>query len=164
MLGLELERAIREAWLNLRGKILNDPQELQRRLARRRMKSLTRPPRAWCIAIRASDRRITPAHWVISPEHAMDLDHPAHSYEAIWGGAWEWFSRMFPDEFEQTVVRRPVFKWMGSGRGAKGRRGEWANGRSGERPPEIYKDEMQHIGWVWVCPKCKREVRKIYYP
>src|SRR2546430_17633054 len=83
MLGLELERAIPEAWLRLRGRILSDPQELQSRLARRRMKSLTRPPRAWCIAIRASDRRITAAHWVISPEHAMDLDHPAHPYEPI---------------------------------------------------------------------------------
>src|SRR3989440_11038927 len=83
MLGRELERGIREAWLRLRGKILSDPQELQRRLARRRMKSLTRPPRAWCVAVRASDRRITPAHWVISPEHAMDLDHPEHPYEPI---------------------------------------------------------------------------------
>src|SRR5205823_7395619 len=83
MLGEEIDRAIREAWLRLRGKILSDPDELQRRLARRRMKTLTQPPRAWCIAIRASDRRITPAHWVISPEHAMDLDHPAHPYEPI---------------------------------------------------------------------------------
>src|SRR5712671_4416797 len=82
-LALELERNTREAWLRLRGKILSDPHELARRLARRRKKTLTQPPRAWCIAIRASDRRITPAHWVISPEHAMDLDHPAHPYEPI---------------------------------------------------------------------------------
>src|SRR5436190_1791634 len=83
MLGRELERGIREAWLRLRGKILSDPDELRRRLARRRSKSLTRPPRAWCIAIRASDRRITPAHWVIFPEHALDLDHPEHPYQPI---------------------------------------------------------------------------------
>src|SRR5258705_8916185 len=82
-LGEELERNIRDAWLRLRGKILSDPQELARRLARRRKRSLTKPPRAWCIAVRASDRRITPAHWVISPEHAMDLDHPLHPYEPI---------------------------------------------------------------------------------
>ena len=25
-------------------------------------------------------------------------------------------------------------------------------------------DEMQHIGWVWVCPSCGKEVRVIYYP
>src|SRR5256885_10564064 len=83
LLGEELERNIRETWLKLRAKILSDPQDLSRRLARRRKKTLTQPPRAWCIAIRASDRRITPAHWVISPEHAMDLDHPAHPYEPI---------------------------------------------------------------------------------
>src|SRR5881397_3415941 len=83
MLGEDLERAICDAWLRLRKKILSDPQELHRRLARRRMKSLTRPPRAWCIAIRASDRRITPAHWIITPEHALDLDHPLHPYEPI---------------------------------------------------------------------------------
>ena len=82
-MGEELERNICEAWLRLRGKILSDPQELAGRLARRRNKSLTRPPRAWCVAIRASDRRITAAHWVISPEHAMDLDHPGHPYEPI---------------------------------------------------------------------------------
>src|SRR5215212_8080298 len=79
----ELERNIRDTWLRLRGKILSDPAELQKRLARRRNKTLTQPPRAWCIAIRASDRRITPAHWVISPEHAMDLNHPEHPYEPI---------------------------------------------------------------------------------
>src|SRR5258705_8109953 len=83
MLGEDLERAISAAWLGLRNKILSDPIELQRRLARRRMKSLTRPPRAWCIAVRASDRRITPAHWVIFPEHAMELDHEEHPYEPI---------------------------------------------------------------------------------
>src|SRR5258705_205411 len=42
-----------------------------------------RPQRAWCIAIRASNRRITAAHWVIWPEHAMDLGHPEHPYEPI---------------------------------------------------------------------------------
>src|SRR5882672_10702283 len=83
MLGEDLERAIRDAWLRIRQSILSDPQKLHRRLARRRMKSLTRPLRPWCLAIRASDRRITPAHWVIYPEHAMDLDHPEHAYEPI---------------------------------------------------------------------------------
>src|SRR5438045_2848265 len=83
MLGEELERNIRDAWLRVRAHILSDPQELQRRLARRRMRSLTRPPRAWCICIRASDRRITPAHWVMVPEHAMELMHEEHPYEPI---------------------------------------------------------------------------------
>src|SRR5438093_11892088 len=83
MLSLEVERAIRQSWLRVRNQILSDPQELHRRLARRRLKTLARPPRAWCIAIRASDRRITPTHWIITPEHAMDLNHPEHPYEPI---------------------------------------------------------------------------------
>src|SRR5438105_772563 len=82
-LGEELERNICDAWLRLRKQILSDPQELQRRLARRRGKSLGRPPRAWCLAIRASDRRITAAHWILTPEHAMALNHPEHPYEPI---------------------------------------------------------------------------------
>src|ERR1043165_5084755 len=83
MLGAQIERAIDDAWARVRREIIADPDELLRRLARRRQKSLTRPPRAWCIAIRASDRRITPAHWVIFPEHAMDLNHPHHPYKPI---------------------------------------------------------------------------------
>src|SRR3954469_21069686 len=79
----DVDRLILETWEKLGPKILNDPHELQKRLARRRTPTLTRPPRAWCIAIRASDRRITPAHWVIVPEHAMDLNHPLHPYEPI---------------------------------------------------------------------------------
>src|SRR5438128_9206740 len=79
----DVDRLILEAWEQLKPKILADPQELARRLARRRLAVLTRPVRAWCLAVRASDTRITPAHWVISPEHAMDLNHPDHPYEPI---------------------------------------------------------------------------------
>src|SRR6266850_2223119 len=99
MVGLEVQRSVREAWVRLRGKILSDPDELQRRLARRRSKSLTCPPRAWCIAIRASDRRITPAHWVIFPEHALDLDHPEHPYQPI--------------EHEVTIQRHAIRRYCG---------------------------------------------------
>src|SRR5438445_1934118 len=79
----DVERLILEAWENLGPKIMADPQELAKRLARRRMAILTRPVRAWCVAVRASDTRITPAHWVIVPEHALDLNHPEHPYEPI---------------------------------------------------------------------------------
>src|SRR5439155_411453 len=79
----DVARLVLEAWEKLGPKIMADPEELQRRLARRRSALLTRPQRAWCLCVRASDRRITPAHWVISPEHALDLNHPAHPYEPI---------------------------------------------------------------------------------
>jgi DNA-binding NarL/FixJ family response regulator len=83
MLGEDLERAIVEAWLRVRDEILADPDELRRRLARRRMKSLTRPPRAWCIALRASDRRINLANAMITPEHAISKYSLEHPYEVI---------------------------------------------------------------------------------
>jgi hypothetical protein len=38
--------------------------------------------------------------------------------------------------------------------------GGWEEGRWEEN----YRDEMQLIGWRWVCPGCKKEVRTIYYP
>src|SRR6266850_2190795 len=79
----DVDRLILEAWEKLGPKIMNDAEELAKRLARRRSALLTRPPRAWCLAVRASDRRITPAHWIITPEHAMDLNHPEHPYEPI---------------------------------------------------------------------------------
>src|SRR3954470_7240311 len=79
----DLELALLEAWRRLSPRLLADPTELAKRLARRRSALLTRPPRAWCLALRASDRRITAAHWLLTPEHALDLDHPEHPYEPI---------------------------------------------------------------------------------
>src|SRR5580765_4919212 len=79
----DVARLVLEAWEKLGPGIMGDCDELKRRLARRRRAILTRPPRAWCLAVRACDRRITPAHWVIVPEHAMDWDHPGHPYEPI---------------------------------------------------------------------------------
>ena len=75
--------------------------------------------------------------------------------DPLWGSMWEWLADMIPDDFEQTVVRRPIFRQM------NGRVGEWANGR--EEMPQ-YKDEMRFWGWSWVCPACRKTVRKIYYP
>ena len=237
-MSLEVEQNIREAWLRVRNEILDDPDELHRRLARRRSRTLTQPPRPWCIAVRACDRRITPAHWVITPEHAMDLDHPEHPYEPIehevtiqthaiqhfcrpiaigkpaervdvvarrlgvrpnslrharlsgiyhenfkkglggrrtnpvpliyreemhdpgsgcfyrppqpiWGMAWAYLSTLFPEGFEQTVIRRPVF--------AK-------RGKTACPTGEVYKDDMQFMGWRWLCPGCRKPARTIFYP
>jgi DNA-binding NarL/FixJ family response regulator len=233
----DLSRLILEAWAKLGPKILADKDELHRRLARRRLPILTRPVRPWCLAIRASDHRITPAHWVISPEHAMSLNHPAHPYEpiehtvtiqthalrkfcrpvltdswgeevpdvakrlgttpaqlrrarqsglfterrikglggkrghpvplihswswldpgirgwvrdSIWGALWEFLPDMIPDNFEQSIVRLPVFR---------------RNPRALRHPDDhLYKDESQLAGYRWLCPGCKRQVRTIYYP
>src|SRR4051812_22793680 len=79
----DVDRLIFEAWERVWPWLKENPHELQKRLARRRTLTLTRPLRHNCLAVRACDRRITPAHWVITPEHAMDLNHPAHPYEPI---------------------------------------------------------------------------------
>src|SRR5687767_673066 len=56
------------AWKKLQPQLAADPDELPNRLARRRLGVMRRPPRAWCITIRASDTRITPATAMVSPE------------------------------------------------------------------------------------------------
>src|SRR5688572_18931817 len=55
---MHLDDVIRGAWKIVRPTLDADPHELARRLARRRLAVLTRPPRAWCLALRASDGRL----------------------------------------------------------------------------------------------------------
>jgi DNA-binding CsgD family transcriptional regulator len=76
----DLEQAILGAWQRIRPTLLADAAELSRRLARRRTPTLLRPPRAWCLAVRASDTRINPATAAIVPEHALSLDSHLHPY------------------------------------------------------------------------------------
>ena len=74
----DIESAISIAWNEISPKLLADPEELNRRLARRKLKCFARPLRAWCVAIRASDHRITPMDTVIVPRHALSLDAASH--------------------------------------------------------------------------------------
>jgi hypothetical protein len=58
----DLLELIWHAWqTRVKPLIDKDPDELVRRLARRRSGMMQRPPRAWCLAVRASDHRINPA-------------------------------------------------------------------------------------------------------
>lgn len=68
----DLDAAIFAAWSDLLPRLRNDPTELARRLARRQLLTLTRPPRAWCIALRATDTRMNTANACIVPEDALD--------------------------------------------------------------------------------------------
>src|SRR3954470_4949648 len=70
---------ILEAWERVYPKLLADPIERARRIARRRLAVLNRPPRAWCLAIRASDTRL-PGWADCRPGHALRLNHPDHPY------------------------------------------------------------------------------------
>src|SRR4051794_18826006 len=61
----DMDRALFEAFEVVWGRIKGDEGELPARLARRRSAEMGRPPRAWCLAVRASDRRIDPGRTAI---------------------------------------------------------------------------------------------------
>src|SRR4051794_11274892 len=80
----DVELAILNAWQAVKPRLLGDPGELARRLARRNSVSLQRPPRAWCLAVRASDTRLNEAIAAIVPGHATNLhstEHPSQLLE-----------------------------------------------------------------------------------
>src|SRR3954452_10489975 len=54
----EVETLIGDAWRHVAPALRDDPHALAARLARRRRAVLTCPPRAWCLAVRASDTRL----------------------------------------------------------------------------------------------------------
>lgn len=61
-----------EAWERVGPGVLADEGELRARLARRRSASYGRPPREFCVAIRADDTRITPVRTGIVPAEAVE--------------------------------------------------------------------------------------------
>jgi DNA-binding CsgD family transcriptional regulator len=61
---------IEDAWRRIGPRIKGDPGELRKRMLRRESGMMRRPPRAWCLAVRAADTRISPASAIISPEGA----------------------------------------------------------------------------------------------
>ena len=71
----DLDIALFNAWAKVAPKLLADPAELHRRLARRQSKLYRRPLRAWCVAARASDHRIDDTHALIYPRTALDPRH-----------------------------------------------------------------------------------------
>ena len=70
----DLTHNLIDAWNAVRPRLLLDSEELGRRLARRGSSQVTRPPRAWCVAVRASDRRIHAASAILDPAGAADVD------------------------------------------------------------------------------------------
>src|SRR5262245_32538074 len=81
---LSIDDALFAAWESVRPTLLADRVALAKRLERRSSANLLRPPRAMCLAVRASDTRITNASAAIVPEHAVQLnsrEHPDHYVE-----------------------------------------------------------------------------------
>jgi DNA-binding CsgD family transcriptional regulator len=77
----DLERQIVETYFKLVPTL--SPDELKSRLARRRMALLRSPPRAWCLAVRASDQRINNANAIMVPEQAANPYDAEHPYQVL---------------------------------------------------------------------------------
>jgi uncharacterized protein YerC len=71
------------AWREIHPRLLDDPHDLARRLARRRKPLLMRPPRAWCIALRASDQRLEDAAHVAPSPHPSSFELPPSEHVTI---------------------------------------------------------------------------------
>ena len=67
----DLESEFHFAWSRVAARFGDDGADLARRLARRRRAVLVRPPRAWCLALRASDARL-PEVATLLPADAAD--------------------------------------------------------------------------------------------
>jgi hypothetical protein len=75
----EVETRIMNAWWGVVwDKLREDPVEFRRRLRRRESVQFRRPLRAWCLSLRASDRRITDMYALIVPRHALTLHGEGH--------------------------------------------------------------------------------------
>ena len=74
----DLDIALFEAWERVGPRLLEDGEELRRRLERRKGKGFVRPLRAWCVAARANDHRINDTFAEIVPRHAVSLEADAH--------------------------------------------------------------------------------------
>src|SRR5688500_7545189 len=66
------------AWWKLHPRLLRDSDEVRRRLARRKRSGLSRPWRAYCLAVKANDLRIPPYRCIITPEHALNVKDTRH--------------------------------------------------------------------------------------
>src|SRR5215211_3150658 len=54
----EIQRALADAWRRVAPLLARDADARRRRLARRRSRLIESPPRAWCLAVRATDTRL----------------------------------------------------------------------------------------------------------
>jgi len=73
-MGGNIFDAVRDAWLRVGPQVMGGPGELARRRARLGSGALRRPPRAWCVVVRANDTRITPASAALVPSYGSEPD------------------------------------------------------------------------------------------
>jgi len=103
----EMHDLLAAAWEKVREKVESDPGELERRLERGR-RLAGRPPRAWCLAVRACDTRL----W----RFATRLPDGEHANEVVldWGALGELCERVYArgDSVEELAGRLGVTRWM----------------------------------------------------
>lgn len=63
----ELDAILEDSFARIYSHLKQNPAELARRLARRRLPSLTRPPRATCVTLRANDTRLDESFHYVQP-------------------------------------------------------------------------------------------------
>jgi DNA-binding CsgD family transcriptional regulator len=72
-----IDQALQAAWRGLADDLRHQRlADLAQRLDRRRLAQLTRPPRAWCLCLRASDRRLDALDVIIDPPEAVHARQP----------------------------------------------------------------------------------------
>src|SRR6266545_1489989 len=69
----DIEQALRAAWDQVRPKLEQDPEKLRKRLARRQSRTMRKPPRAWCLAVRATDTRLDKETWKPKPQETNEV-------------------------------------------------------------------------------------------
>lgn len=69
----ELDRNLLDAWDRITATCRRDRREALKRARRQWSRTLTRPPRAWCLAIRAGDRRLTEQFGVVAREDDVEM-------------------------------------------------------------------------------------------
>ena len=57
----EVELLVLEAWERVGERVMGDAEEVEKRRGRMRGKTMSRPPREWCLALRANDLRLAGA-------------------------------------------------------------------------------------------------------
>jgi DNA-binding CsgD family transcriptional regulator len=67
----QLTELLVQTWENVRAQLTTE--DIRKRLARRQSRSFTACPRAWCLVIRASDRRINDYYGWHTPYHPHDV-------------------------------------------------------------------------------------------
>ena len=67
----DIDQALVSAWERVKDRVLADPAELRRRVARRNRPHASQPPRCWCLAVRAGDTRLSAALGGVEPAGAI---------------------------------------------------------------------------------------------